>query len=265
MVIAGDTFHTRRPSPAAMAMLAEAVARLQARGIVPVVLPGNHDGMNTIGWATSHTLRWMAALSLMGVRIVTAPLVEELATRDGSVILTAMPYPHKRAFDTDPQLAELDPQDRVLEAGKRVERVIEALADQAVELGGELPRLFAGHLSVAGAAFGTEQAMRMEWDAVVRAEVFDRFDYAALGHIHRQQQLSPRAWYAGSPDFHGFADAGEKKGFLLAVVERGKEPVVELVPSGARKMGVLTLEQNTDGTWPGAGPPPGMSMRLSSA
>lgn len=245
-VLAGDTFHSRHPGPVALGILAEQLGRLQEAGIPALVLPGNHDGMNTVGWERSHTLRWMDALAIEGVHVLVKPGARVVQTKAGALEVASMPYPHKRAFDS--QLSELDPDDRVVEAGRRVEAIVGAYAAGRVDAG--LPLLFVGHLSVAGAALGAEQAMRMEWDAVVSSDAFAGFDYAALGHIHRQQRVGEKAWYAGSPDFHIFEDAGQPKAFLLATVERGKEPIVEAVPSGARKMGLLRLRQNPDGSWP---------------
>jgi DNA repair exonuclease SbcCD nuclease subunit len=56
----------------------------------------------------------------------------------------------------------------------------------------------------------------------VPIELFEAFDYVALGHLHRAQAAGPKARYPGSPLAYSFAEAeaSPEKGFLL--VELGK-------------------------------------------
>lgn len=251
-VLAGDTFHTRRPGPYELAVVARACRLMADAGTTIIVDPGNHDGMSTIGHADTHTLRWLDEVAHPNLHVMLKPGVTTLDVRGAQVRVAHMPYPHKRAFDDE--LAGVDPDDVVVEAGRRVENLIRAYADAAKDV--NVPSIFVGHISVAGSVLASEQAMRMGWDVSVSAEAFDGFDYAALGHIHRQQRLSAKAWYAGSPDPHAFEDADPKlkRGFLHVTVEPGRDPVVEVVPSGHRKMGVLPLTQKPDGSWPSTGP-----------
>jgi DNA repair exonuclease SbcCD nuclease subunit len=81
--------------------------------------------------------------------------------------------------------------------------------------------------------------MKMGWDVAIRPDVFRSVDAALLGHIHRQQQVAPNAWYAGSPEYLDFGEATQTKGFLLWDVQPGRLPVVTPMPSGARPMRVV--------------------------
>jgi exonuclease SbcD len=53
-----------------------------------------------------------------------------------------------------------------------------------------------------------------------------QWDYVALGHIHRHQELEPERYppvvYAGSIERIDFGEEREDKGFVIADVERGK-------------------------------------------
>jgi len=233
-IFAGDTFHTRREGPEERAAFARGLSRL-ARSHIPVIVgTGNHDGMSTVGDPSSHSLRWLQELALPGVQVVTEPGQSVLVrTQDGPTI-TVLPYPHKRAFDVE--LAHLDPEDRVIEAGRRLESAIALLADQAQKArGAGHPSIFVGHLTVAGSRTGSEATMKLGWDIAVSARAFDGFDYAALGHIHAAQQMD-KAVYPGSPEYIDFGDATQVKGWVIADVEVGQVPVVRRVPSGARQM-----------------------------
>ncbi len=62
----------------------------------------------------------------------------------------------------------------------------------------------------------------------VEANVFDAFDYVALGHIHRPQNVTGKAVmrYAGSPLKYSFSEAGYEKS--LTVVEMGEKGSVQV-------------------------------------
>jgi len=50
----------------------------------------------------------------------------------------------------------------------------------------------------------------------VEASLFSAFDYTALGHIHRPQQIGEKpVYYAGSPLKYSFSEAGQEKSVLL--------------------------------------------------
>jgi DNA repair exonuclease SbcCD nuclease subunit len=48
----------------------------------------------------------------------------------------------------------------------------------------------------------------------------DQFDYIALGHYHRQSQVTDNAWYSGSPEYMAYGEIGDTKGGLLVDMDR---------------------------------------------
>jgi DNA repair exonuclease SbcCD nuclease subunit len=88
---------------------------------------------------------------------------------------------------------------------------------------------------VVGGLAGSEATMQIGWDVTVSAHAFDLYDYAALGHLHPQQRISDKAWYAGSPQYVSFGEINQQKGFLY--VELGGSGVAPvLLDSAARSM-----------------------------
>jgi exonuclease SbcD len=247
-MIAGDTFHTRHPGPGEINTLVKAVTRGAYCGVSFAFVPGNHDGMAAIGDPETHTLAWMRHADMAGVHVFTMPGWYDISTLSGKEVhIAALPYPHRRALDT---MAPGTPDDRVEEVSRRVEAYIEQLG--SIEMTADPhPRIFIGHLSVAASKLGSEQTMRIGWDVTVRADVFDQFDYVALGHIHRAQAIPSVSTvvYAGSPDYHLFEDAGQTKAFVLAEVKRGERAVLSRIDSKARPMQVITLKQEFDGAF----------------
>jgi exonuclease SbcD len=227
LVLAGDTFDNRRPGPEELAAL---TAALSVRQTPVVIIPGNHDGMTTIGDPATHALNWMAAADLPGVYVLTGAGWHTIHATWGSLHVFALPYPHKRAFDS--VLRDLPIDERPNEAARRLESAIATLAVR--EPGGI--GIAVAHLSTLGAGLTETTSMRMGWDVAVRPETFDIFDATLLGHVHRQQQVAENAWYAGSPEYMDFGEVTQTKGFLLWEVEAGQKPVVTSIPSGARPM-----------------------------
>ena len=94
--------------------------------------------------------------------------------------------------------------------------------------------------------------------------IFDNFDYAMLGDIHRRQQLDQdgRIWYAGSTVQQNFGES-LRKGYILWDI-RGKdsfrvEPRLFISPRP-----FVTVEINRDGTLPNVTVPNNSRLRLVS-
>lgn len=243
-VIAGDLFDTRRPHPREWAAVASFITSLSEACPV-VITDGNHDGAVTIGEEKSRTL---LALNQTDWRnVVLVPMAPSVVKVPGVATVVTTPYPHKRQLDADPELQALNPLERMEEIAKRMDAGITALHAQAVKQNSGLPIIFVGHITAAGATVGSERGMRLEDDITISTEVLDLFDYAALGHLHKQQQVSDKAWYAGAPANIGWGEVGDTKGFLLVDVQpadlsfngtvetisSGEGPLIDLKPGEA--------------------------------
>ena len=65
----------------------------------------------------------------------------------------------------------------------------------------------------------------------VDASVFHGFDYVALGHIHKPQQIGEHPmWYAGSPLKYSFGESGQTKSALLVTIDETGLREVEALP-----------------------------------
>lgn len=50
---------------------------------------------------------------------------------------------------------------------------------------------------------------------VIQASIFEKFDYVALGHLHRMQKALPHVVYSGSPLPYSFSEAQQEKYVLI--------------------------------------------------
>lgn len=63
----------------------------------------------------------------------------------------------------------------------------------------------------------------------VSARTFDGFDYVALGHIHKPQQVSDRARYSGTPMAYSFGkEEGQEKSVTIFDTETKEQTIVPL-------------------------------------
>ncbi|HUG40559.1 MAG TPA: DNA repair exonuclease [Longimicrobiales bacterium] len=190
VVVAGDVFHTVRPSNSAIMDGFRLFMRLR-RGLpaAPVVLiAGNHDSPRSAD--TGSILRLLAEIPDVHV-VDDAARAVRLERPDVSVLCV----PHAALVAEEPPAIEPDPG-----AGTNV-------------------------LMVHGTVSGTgvdEQLMRMvEYGGahLERAALReDAFDYIALGHYHNATRIAPNMWYAGATERTAtniWAEADTRKGWVL--------------------------------------------------
>jgi exonuclease SbcD len=217
VVVAGDLFHSVRPTNAAIVFAFRQFQRLrEALPEAPIVLiAGNHDTPRST--ETGSILR----------------LFEELGVDVATDEARRLVYP---ALD----LSVLAVPHQALVSGARpVLRPDGAERHRVLVLHGELEGVFPFDRSAAeygGALLGLEELAPAEWS------------YVALGHYHVQHEVAPRVWYAGSleyvsPNVWGElvdeADHGlSGKGWLLADLERNTVERREVPPARA----ILDLE-----------------------
>jgi len=94
-----------------------------------------------------------------------------------------------------------------------------------------LPTVFTAHASVQGAKYGGERSVMLGNDLVLPGNLVrnPKFDYVALGHIHKAQNLNedahPPVIYPGSIERVDFGEAADDKYFVIAEVSKGETKV----------------------------------------
>jgi exonuclease SbcD len=247
-VFAGDAFKTRDPDPTQQREFARRIKRLADR-IPTLLLVGNHDLPGTVSKATS--LDIYHVLDIPNVMVGYKPEARLVQTASGPVFLAWMPYPSRNRLLVDEEhksksLPELEQALRDVVTG-----YLREFSEQAARQ--EAPRILAGHFTVSGSVFGSERTVMLGSDvAVLKSAVADpAWDYVALGHIHKHQNLTqgeadvPPVVYAGSLERIDFGEESEPKGFCLAEVSRGKAEV-EFVPVRARPFRTIRVDVRTE-------------------
>lgn len=222
LLVSGDIYHTAAPSSAAVSMYVEGMLDIHKAcpGMAIVVIAGNHDSASRL---ESDSLLWRLA----GVRVLggiardsqgLADLQRHIIPVTDKGIIAAVPYAHRNSF---PKVSDED-----IESGERQRAYFEALLEH-VNAGNPdgLPVVLMAHLAVNNSDFtGHDRNMTME--CVEIDALGQGYDYAALGHIHRPQQVSNHARYCGTPVPVSFDEQCEHSVSIVTIEAHGAMPQV---------------------------------------
>ena len=127
------------------------------------------------------------------------------------------------------------------EALRRIERARRAdpraggSVDDGSVGGGGLARpyeLLVAHAYAAGCSGSDSERPFLGATELVDASLFNGFDYAALGHLHRPQAAGERGRYPGSLLQYSFADQAGDRGFLVVELSRAEASADDAAADG---------------------------------
>jgi exonuclease SbcD len=162
--------------------------------------------------------------------------------------LAGLPWPTRHSLRALEAYKELSQE----QLNQQIQGICAAqIAEFARGLDPELPAVFTGHLAAAEATYsGSERTAVIGQDPVLLTSTLANpaFDYVALGHVHKHQDLHPQAppsvVYAGSIERLNFGEERDPKGCCLVHIETvlagGRRTTWEFVPTPARPF--LTIE-----------------------
>jgi exonuclease SbcD len=224
VVFAGDAFKTRAPNPTYQREFAHRIRDLSR--LAPVVmLIGNHDLPPTLLKASS--IEIYDTLDVPNVYVCGDYDVCEIETKRGPVAVGTAPYPIRSRLLEDENVAGMTIAETDALLQENLTQIIDDLAEKADAL--DMPRLLTGHFTVSGAVVGSERGIMLGRDvAVLLSSLADpRWDYVALGHVHKHQNLTkgqtgvPPVVYSGSIERIDFGEEGDPKGFCWVELARG--------------------------------------------
>ena len=247
VVFAGDAFRSRHPDPTHQRAFAQRI-RILSQLAPTVLLVGNHD--LPVNAAKASTMDIYHTLDVPNIWVALDYDLRRIPTKRGDVVVGAAPYPMRARLLQDLATRALTIAEQDAELERTLQEKLAELAQQADSLADEAtPRLLAGHFSVAGAVWGSERLVMLGRDVTVDLEALadPRWDYVALGHIHRHQNLTkdcsdvPPVVYCGSLERMDFAEEAEVKGFCWVELARGRTDW-RFIESNARELRTLRVD-----------------------
>ena len=244
-IFAGDAYKNQRPNPTFQREFCRRMKRLADAGVPIILLVGNHD-MATADRAAS-SLDIFGVFDMPGVIVADREEVYQITCRRGQPLQVAtMPYPQRSRLLAQREFRNMTLDDLDLELGRILHENLVDLAGQVKE-NPDIPAVLTAHVSVSEAKQGSEQSVMIGRDVVVLKSLLadSAWDYVALGHIHKHQELNrgeqPPIVYPGSLERIDFGEEGERKGFVMVQLERGRA-AWEFIPVEARRFVTIRLD-----------------------
>lgn len=222
VLIAGDVYDRTAPSNEAVMLLDRLVSELAGMNIPVMMISGNHDSGQKLSFAGD--ILSSSGVHISGLIKKDIPKVT-LTDEYGNVNFWLVPYLFPSAVSDaleDKEIRSYDEAFRKLLDAQDIdwsERNVIVAHQNVTAFGNEPER--GGSESMIGGVGGIDYT------------VFERFDYAALGHIHKAQKMGcEHIRYAGSPLCYHFEETRfSKKGpVLVELGEKGTAARIEVCP-----------------------------------
>lgn len=221
IVIAGDVYDRRVPSPEAMKLFDHLLTELAKRDKYVFVIPGNHDSSVRL----SHVNELLATHKIYIAGELKRELTHITIQGDNnSVTFWLLPYIFPKLVSDERVLnnAELSTYDEAARALLEVQNVEKEscnvlIAHQNVLANGIAPEHSESETIIGGLG-------EIDYTA------FDMFDYVALGHIHNAQKVGrDTVRYSGCPLYYDFSELGRDKSLTLVTINSKDDIIIERV------------------------------------
>ncbi len=222
-LFSGDAYKTSHPSPTQQKLLMRCFLKLYKAGIPIVIIVGNHDNPLSFGKASS--LEIFSEVPLDGFHVIEKPELLRLQTKNGPIQIVGIPWPTRNTISLNKKHMHKNADEITRYITEAVTSIITNLSAQCDPT---IPSILAGHLTVSSGIFsGSEKRAIYGSDPTFMPSQLGikPFDYVALGHLHRHQNLNsdgyPAIVYSGSIERVDFGERKEPKGFCLVTASPG--------------------------------------------
>lgn len=221
IIIAGDVYDKSVPPAEAVAMFDDFISSIAERKIKTFVISGNHDSAERIAFGS----RIMNEGGIYFSPVYNGdikPIVME--DEQGTVNVYMLPFVRPSA------VRSYYPDDDTDSYSSAVETAVKHMnVDHSKR------NIIITHQFVTGAVRSDSEDISVGGTDNVSAELFADFDYTALGHIHKPQNIgSEKIRYCGTPLKYSFSEAKQDKS--VTVIELGKKGCLDV-----RTIGLIPL------------------------
>ncbi|MEA5505335.1 exonuclease SbcCD subunit D [Halotia wernerae UHCC 0503] len=223
VIFGGDAFPDATPPPYVQEAFASQFRRLVDADIPTVLLVGNHDQHSQgQGGASLNIYR---TLGVPGFVVGDTLTTHCISTRNGSVQVITLPWLTRSTLMTRQETEGLSLSEVNQLLTERLQVVLEG---EIRRLDPDVPTVLLAHLMADNATLGAERFLAVGKGFTLPLSLLTRpcFDYVALGHVHRHQNLNksnnPPVIYPGSIERVDFSEEKEDKGYVMITLERGQ-------------------------------------------
>ncbi len=242
LLVSGDVFDAANPPQDAVALYFDFLKRLaDLKTVKAVITGGNHD-------SASHLNAPRELLKRFDVHVFGHAGENNVVDLGGAVV-AAVPFLRER------DLRQATAGETITAVHEQVRAAIRAHYATQLAACRDLAQgrlvIAMGHLTVLGATTSdSERDIHIGKLGAVGADLFNGFDYTALGHLHRPQKVAgiETIRYSGSPVALSFSEAADAKSVVILDLQN-HSPAPILLPTkaldrqenGGRRIEIQTL------------------------
>lgn len=228
VLIAGDVYDKSVPSAEAVEVYDEFITALASIKTQVHIISGNHDSPERLGCCSR-----LISSNKVYIDGVFTGRAEKYTLQDEneSVNIYTLPFikpANVRAYYKDEEINSYTQAVKVVLDNSNIDpdKLNILVAHQFVTNGGEMERTDSEATSVGGIDN-------------VNADVFDSFNYVALGHLHAKQSIENRIVYCGSPLKYSKSECRNKKSIIVLEIANGEISKTEIPLTPLHDMRVI--------------------------
>lgn len=211
--ISGDVYDKTVPSGEAVGIFDDFLTELSKTEAAVFIISGNHDSAERLEFCS----RIVRDKSIY-IASVFKGAPEKVTLKENGETVSIFMLPFIKPAAVRPFF-----EDETIETYNDCVR----LALEKAEIKEDEVNILLAHQFVTGAVQSESEEISVGGIDNVGAEVFERFDYVALGHIHRPQNISAeKIRYCGTPLKYSFSEANHEKSVTIA--ETGKKGEISI-------------------------------------
>ena len=220
VIIAGDVYDKSMPSAEAVSLFDDFIFQLAQRKQQVFVIAGNHDSPERIAFGSR-------ILDIGGIHMspVYNGTIEPICLNDdyGNINVYMLPF-------VKPVLVRRYYEDADITSYTDALRCV--IGNMAIDTSKR--NILVTHQFVTGASRTESEDISVGGSDNVDADIFEQFDYVALGHLHSPQNCgSDRIRYCGTPLKYSFSEAKDQKSVtVVELLQKGEVSyrTIELIP-----------------------------------
>lgn len=225
VIVAGDIFDSTSPPSYARKLYSDFIVKLQRTGCTQlIIVSGNHDSVAVLN-ESKNLLQCLNVSVLAGLSEDLSDHLIVLKDKQQQDAMLVCALPFLRASDLVHSEFGLSADQKQMNLQRAIQSTYQKIYQLAKDHDGSLPIVATGHLTALGCAVSDSvREIYIGTLSAFPASLFPKFDYIALGHLHRPQKVqnNEHIQYCGSPIALSFDESKQTKKVLMVQFELNK-------------------------------------------
>ena len=242
LIVAGDIFDTANPPNYALKLYHNFLSKLiktDCRYVV--IVGGNHDSVSTLE-VSKEILKFLNIYVIADGEDMDDGIIKVYDEDENlELIVCAVPFLRERVIRNASITKSFSEVEQEIKEG--IKSYYRTIFKKARAISLDVPVVATGHLTTVGASVTPDSEREIYIGKLqnIDANIFDGFDYVALGHIHKPQKVAKNdsIRYSGSPLALSFSEASTQKSVVLVELTKTTKKTTTIKIPTFRKLYTL--------------------------